>query len=145
MLMIENSTFQVNMDRPCPFWPDERECGSKECGVDTCDDEVPLGLRKPPTRPNGSQHTVRRFFKAENCVTTCAFFQSKEEPCDNSNNFDPLDKTISSATEEQLKDMDLHDESEDKFCDVDGTMIYSITIYSRHNTNYIYNNKYGYA
>ncbi|KAI6234424.1 Endoplasmic Reticulum Oxidoreductin 1 [Aphelenchoides fujianensis] len=37
---------QVNMERPCPFWPDERECASKECGVEHCDDEVPVGLRK---------------------------------------------------------------------------------------------------
>lgn len=38
---------QVNMDRPCPLWPDERECSSKECGIEHCDDEVPAALRNP--------------------------------------------------------------------------------------------------
>uniref|UniRef100_A0A914VM73 Endoplasmic reticulum oxidoreductin-1 n=1 Tax=Plectus sambesii TaxID=2011161 RepID=A0A914VM73_9BILA len=92
--------YKVNMERPCPFWPDDRECGSKECGIEHCDDEVPEGLRKPPARPNGSQHAAK-------------------EPCEDSNNFDPLDMTISSAKKEKLQDMDLHDENEDKFCDVD--------------------------
>ncbi|KAI6179504.1 Endoplasmic oxidoreductin-1 [Aphelenchoides besseyi] len=38
--------YKVNMEKPCPFWPEERECASKECGVEHCDDEVPIGLRK---------------------------------------------------------------------------------------------------
>lgn len=35
------------MERPCPFWADERECSSKECGIEHCDDEVPAALRNP--------------------------------------------------------------------------------------------------
>lgn len=35
------------MERPCPLWPDERECSSKECGIEHCDDEVPAALRIP--------------------------------------------------------------------------------------------------
>ncbi|CAJ0920236.1 unnamed protein product, partial [Mesorhabditis belari] len=39
--------YKVNMDKQCPFWPDDRQCGSKECGIMTCDDEVPAGLKRP--------------------------------------------------------------------------------------------------
>ena len=35
------------MERPCPFWPDDRMCASKECGIESCDDEVPAALRRP--------------------------------------------------------------------------------------------------
>ena len=41
------SCLQVNTDKECPFWPDDRQCGSKECGISTCDDEVPAGLKRP--------------------------------------------------------------------------------------------------
>jgi hypothetical protein len=38
---------QVNMQRPCPLWADDRECSSRECGIEYCDDEVPAALRVP--------------------------------------------------------------------------------------------------
>ena len=34
------------MLRPCPYWPDDHQCASKECGIQHCDDEVPIALRK---------------------------------------------------------------------------------------------------
>ncbi|KHJ93492.1 hypothetical protein OESDEN_06594 [Oesophagostomum dentatum] len=37
----------VNMDKPCPFWPDDRQCGSNQCSIGICDDEVPPGLHQP--------------------------------------------------------------------------------------------------
>lgn len=40
------------MEKECPFWREDRECASKECGIQNCDDEVPAGLRTP--RPNRS-------------------------------------------------------------------------------------------
>lgn len=42
-----NYFFKINMERPCPLWPDERECSSRECGIEHCDDEVPAALRDP--------------------------------------------------------------------------------------------------
>lgn len=45
MLLFNLVDMQVNMDKQCPFWPDERECGSKECGIENCDDEVPAVLK----------------------------------------------------------------------------------------------------
>lgn len=46
------------MDKECPFWREERECSSKECGIQNCDDEVPAGLRTP--RPNRSDEVYIR-------------------------------------------------------------------------------------
>lgn len=34
------------MDKSCPFWSDDRECASRECGIENCDDKVPSGLRQ---------------------------------------------------------------------------------------------------
>ncbi|EJW78868.1 hypothetical protein WUBG_10225 [Wuchereria bancrofti] len=36
------------MEKTCPFWPDDRQCLSKECGIGYCDDEVPSGLKHQP-------------------------------------------------------------------------------------------------
>lgn len=35
------------MEKPCPFWSEERECGSRECGIQHCDEEVPEALKWP--------------------------------------------------------------------------------------------------
>lgn len=41
------AVLQVNMERPCPYWSEDAQCGSKECGIGYCDDEVPEALRRP--------------------------------------------------------------------------------------------------
>ena len=54
-------------------------------------------------------------------------FEDEEPQCrekredEESNTFDPMDRSITQGKQEQLKDMDVHDELlEDKFCEVDG-------------------------
>jgi hypothetical protein len=37
------------MDKPCPFWPDDRACASRECGIENCDDKVPDALKVEDT------------------------------------------------------------------------------------------------
>ncbi|KAH7662567.1 Endoplasmic Reticulum Oxidoreductin 1, partial [Aphelenchoides avenae] len=41
--------YKVNMERPCPYKSGDAQCGSKECGIGYCDDEVPEALRRPLT------------------------------------------------------------------------------------------------
>lgn len=48
------------MDKRCPFWEEERECSSQECGIQNCDDEVPIGLKN--RRPNRSDEVVIEVF-----------------------------------------------------------------------------------
>ncbi|EFO27859.2 hypothetical protein LOAG_00621 [Loa loa] len=90
--------YKVNMEKTCPFWPDDRQCLSKECGIGYCDDEVPSGLKQPAI-----------ISVIGGIDSTC----EKEE----SNAFDPLDTTLTEGDRRQLNDMDWHDENEDKFCD----------------------------
>src|SRR5437868_2271098 len=35
------------MEKACPFWPDDRQCSSKECSIGYCDEEFPAGLKTP--------------------------------------------------------------------------------------------------
>ena len=38
---------EVNLDKGCPFWPDDSRCAIKDCAVDVCsEDEVPIGISK---------------------------------------------------------------------------------------------------
>ncbi|WKX89173.1 hypothetical protein Q1695_008658 [Nippostrongylus brasiliensis] len=88
--------YKVNMDKPCPFWPDDRQCGSSQCGIAFCDDEVPAGLRRPAV-----------------VTTDCPSAGQR------SNDFDPMDRTVDETHREQLRHMDIHDDQENKFCEVD--------------------------
>lgn len=93
------------MEKPCPFWQCNRECSSKECGVGYCDDEVPAALRN-------------------NVFNSAEQMNEKDESsmkCESSNQFDPLDTSLSEAESARLKNMEFHEETDDtKFCDVDG-------------------------
>ncbi|KJH46161.1 endoplasmic Reticulum Oxidoreductin 1 [Dictyocaulus viviparus] len=123
--------YRVNMDKPCPFWSDDRQCGSKQCGVAFCDDEVPDGLRRPAVittvrlysngvlynsttdnlhRHNHRNHTTRSVVSTST-VQDCAGQRS--------NDFDPMDRSLDDGYREQLEDMDIHDTQENKFCEVD--------------------------
>ncbi|CAJ0578260.1 unnamed protein product, partial [Mesorhabditis spiculigera] len=97
--------YKVNMDKQCPFWPDDRQCGSKECGIATCDDEVPAGLKRPAvvtTKNNGDKK-----------ISGCA-------PSDSSNSFDPVDRSLSEGERQRHAEWDEHDRADhDKFCEVD--------------------------
>ncbi|XGW22272.1 hypothetical protein V3C99_004916 [Haemonchus contortus] len=88
--------YRVNMDKPCPFWPDDRQCGSSQCGIAFCDDEVPAGLRRPAV-----------------VTTDCPSAGER------SNDFDPMDRSLDEGYREQLREMDIHDDQENKFCEVD--------------------------
>lgn len=46
-LYMCKALLQVNMERPCPYKSGDAQCGSKECGIGYCDDEVPEALRRP--------------------------------------------------------------------------------------------------
>lgn len=88
------------MERPCPFWNENRMCSSKECGIGYCDDEVPEALRI-------KKQNNKNIEKKNDCVT--------------SNQFDPLDRSLSDSDWVQLRKMDFFEEQDDtKFCDVDG-------------------------
>ncbi|MFH4977283.1 hypothetical protein AB6A40_003992 [Gnathostoma spinigerum] len=107
--------YKVDLEKPCPFWPDDRQCASRECGIGYCDDEVPKGLKESPRSV-----LVVRFPRNATSFRRDELSMKPSENCDEVGNiFDPLDKTLSAGHEEQLRHMDWHDDSEDKFCDFD--------------------------
>ncbi|CAD5206366.1 unnamed protein product [Bursaphelenchus okinawaensis] len=93
--------YKVNMERPCPFWPDERECSSRECGIEHCDEEVPEALRRPSS------------------FVSIVGEEEVDAPCVPSNQFDPLDRSLSDTDKAQLADMEDFEDSSDRFCDVE--------------------------
>ncbi|EGT32528.1 CBN-ERO-1 protein [Caenorhabditis brenneri] len=99
--------YKVNMDKTCPFWADDRQCGTNQCGIAFCDDEVPAGLRR------------RNAVNMEEDVPTVK--KAKDEECvDAGNNIDPMDRTLKDDEKRQLDAMDVHDDGlEDKFCEIE--------------------------
>uniref|UniRef100_A0A1I7VXY9 Endoplasmic oxidoreductin-1 n=1 Tax=Loa loa TaxID=7209 RepID=A0A1I7VXY9_LOALO len=108
--------YKVNMEKTCPFWPDDRQCLSKECGIGYCDDEVPSGLKQPAIISVVRSELNRTSVKNDSIITQIGGIDSTCEK-EESNAFDPLDTTLTEGDRRQLNDMDWHDENEDKFCD----------------------------
>ncbi|ULU14398.1 hypothetical protein L3Y34_016720 [Caenorhabditis briggsae] len=125
--------YKVNMDKTCPFWADERQCGTNQCGIAFCDDEVPAGLRR-----RNAVNMVRRSSHESNLnhnnrwndTTTLTVVQEEakeevkeettEECADAGNNIDPMDRTLKDDEKRQLDAMDHHDDGlEDKFCEIE--------------------------
>ncbi|CAI2292747.1 unnamed protein product [Caenorhabditis sp. 36 PRJEB53466] len=96
--------YKVNLDKTCPFWADDRQCGTSQCGIAFCDDEVPAGLRK------------RNIINMEEESGETAL----EECTDAGNKIDPMDRTLHDYEKRQLDAMDHHDDGlEDKFCEIE--------------------------
>uniref|UniRef100_A0A1I7USY6 Endoplasmic oxidoreductin-1 n=1 Tax=Caenorhabditis tropicalis TaxID=1561998 RepID=A0A1I7USY6_9PELO len=96
--------YKVNMDKTCPFWADDRQCGTNQCGIAFCDDEVPAGLRR---RNAVNMEEPKQETPEEVCV-------------DAGNDIDPMDRTLHDDEKRQLDDMDHHDDGlEDKFCEIE--------------------------
>lgn len=131
------------MENPCPFWPDHRECSSKHCGIEHCDDEVPAALRRPTAvlstvryiyvhpQKNSTKPCLgndRRWSLSNNSANKTIVVQmsssaedvEKKVKCISSNQFDPLDRSLSEGDKAQLQNMEIFEHSEDKFCDMGG-------------------------
>ncbi|VDO99230.1 unnamed protein product [Soboliphyme baturini] len=85
--------YKVDMYKECPWWPSGSQCTSRECGIESCDDEVPAALKLKRT--------------------------PKLKECQQGDEIDPLDKHISPWQKEQFLVWAEHDDMQDKYCDVD--------------------------
>lgn len=147
------------MESPCPFWPDSRECSSKHCGIEHCDDEVPAALRRPTAVLSSVRYIQKLVHPGENRTGPCSgndrrwsllnkranrttlIIQipnnqadsseaaQKKEKCISSNQFDPLDRSLSEGDKAQLRDMDFFEGNEDKFCDMGGRLCFEFKKY----------------
>ncbi|CAG0902005.1 unnamed protein product [Cyprideis torosa] len=83
--------YQVNLVRPCPFWPGEEKCGLRDCSVKPCAaTEVPPGIQESPV--------------------------IKREDCDDE--LGALDGSLTESQSQHLKQWKEHDLKQDNFCDV---------------------------
>ncbi|VDM56394.1 unnamed protein product [Angiostrongylus costaricensis] len=107
-------------------------CGSKQCGIAFCDDEVPDGLRRPAVITtvrlyvndkvlNNNTTDNERIPVCQNHTTPDIVSTSTVQDCagQRSNDFDPMDRSLDEGHREQLKDMDIHDDQENKFCEME--------------------------
>ncbi|KAF8367603.1 ero-1 [Pristionchus pacificus] len=101
--------FKVNMDKSCPFWSDDRECASRECGIENCDDKVPSGLRQHLYRIR--QNETRPLLSTPN---------QGEDKCEEKKSLSTADRSLTGEEEAQLRRIDDYDLQEElKFCEVD--------------------------
>ncbi|KAK0424815.1 hypothetical protein QR680_008866 [Steinernema hermaphroditum] len=98
--------YKVNMAKTCPFWPDERQCGLNKCGIDDCDHEVPPALKVSRVVSMGGSPSSTSLAEAKDADDKPGCKQTI------SNQFDPLDASLSDDNQAQLQHMDMH-----KFCD----------------------------
>ncbi|GMT28408.1 hypothetical protein PFISCL1PPCAC_19705, partial [Pristionchus fissidentatus] len=103
--------FKVNMDKTCPFWADDRECASRECGIESCDDKVPSGLRQHLYRVRQNETRTRQLSSSHN---------QEEEKCEEKKTLSTADRSLTGEEKEQLRRIDDYDLQEElKFCEVD--------------------------
>ncbi|TKR94425.1 hypothetical protein L596_008705 [Steinernema carpocapsae] len=129
--------YKVNMEKTCPFWQDTRQCGSTLCGIQHCDDIVPAAIKDRTVisvvRLNRESNTEILLLNrtVENSIRRMQVrpappASSKEEAKEGgelcpeavSNQFDPLDSSLSEESRAQLQQMDEEDNM-NKFCDYD--------------------------
>ena len=144
------------MENPCPFWSENRECASRHCGIENCDDEVPEALKKSKAILSTVRYvqkllTRNRTTAAPSFTAPCEVVidrrwsngnlgkrnqtvvqisSSKEveevdEKCvSSSNQFDPLDRSLTEVDRATLTDMDIFEDTNDKFCDMGGKHLF---------------------
>lgn len=111
--------FRVNLNRPCPFWPDDGACALRDCSVSACkEEELPEGIKAEGRRPgNGSLNR-----KGSTHKTQSNSEGKKGEACQSSENetvLGEIDSTISDEDKQAFEAWHAHDDAEDNFCELD--------------------------
>jgi len=112
--LVSNSKFfryfKINLNKACPFWPDDSRCALKDCAVDVCSgDEIPIGISKTKESQKSSlpENKQSHDEKSGQCAT------GELETLGNVN------QTISEEQIGNFEQWTVHDDQEDKFCDID--------------------------
>lgn len=107
---------KVDLNRGCPFWADDSRCALKDCSVQTCPEEqLPPGLKG-----QASRHTLDEPVHGGEKYTQGA---QEEDSCDdNYGGLGAVNETISDEHYEEFQKWQKHDDSVDKFCEIDDEM-----------------------
>ncbi|XP_015916124.1 ero1-like protein [Parasteatoda tepidariorum] len=101
---------KVNLNRGCPFWPDDSKCSIQDCSVKTCSEEqLPPGLK--------GQYYAKDI---ETKVLLKSADEQEQKPCDeNHDGLGAVNVTISDENYQDFKKWQKHDDSIDTFCEMD--------------------------
>ncbi|KAL9954078.1 hypothetical protein ACROYT_G041570 [Oculina patagonica] len=113
--------FRVNLNRPCPFWPDDGACAIRDCSVAACkEEELPEGIKAEGRRQaNRSANRKGGMHKTQSDSEQ----GKKGETCQQSPEDEPvlgeIDNTISDKDKQAFEAWHAHDDAEDNFCELD--------------------------
>lgn len=98
---------KVNLNRGCPFWPDDSKCAIQDCSVKTCSEEqLPPGLK-------GQEHSIHH-------ATKYLKEGQNQENCDENNgDLGFVNETISDENYEDFLKWQKHDDAIVTFCEMD--------------------------
>ncbi|XP_073248895.1 ERO1-like protein beta [Porites lutea] len=110
--------FRVNLNRPCPFWPDDGACALRDCSVNACkEEELPEGIKA------AERQQANRSDKHKNSVHKPQSDSEgqKGETCPLSDNdtLGEIDSTISDEDKQAFEAWHAHDDAEENFCELD--------------------------
>lgn len=106
--------YKVNLNKKCPFWSNQHRCALKDCSVDICsDDEIPIGLKFAKEKYSDAQdkHFRKRSSEQKKDSEQCAGGDLET--------LGDVNATISDIQLDSFDNWSDHDDSEDKFCDID--------------------------
>ncbi|KAM4630876.1 ERO1-like protein alpha isoform 1-T2 [Polymixia lowei] len=94
--------YKVNLNKPCPFWVDNSQCGLRDCAVKPCSpNEVPEGI------------------KSSNHNKYSADANKQLDNCEKAEHLGAVDVSLSEQTKEALLDWNKHDDEAERFCVAD--------------------------
>lgn len=95
--------YEVNLNKPCPFWADNSHCGMRDCAVKPCSqNEVPEGIKS-----SSRSHK----YSAEANI--------QQDDCEKLELLGAVDASLSEETRESVLNWNLHDDELDRFCVID--------------------------
>ena len=98
---------KVNLNRACPFWPDDSKCAIQDCSVKMCSEEqLPPGLK-------GNEHSIPHVSKYSKDA------QNQDNCDENHGGLGLVNETISDENYEDFLKWQKHDDSVDTFCEMD--------------------------
>ncbi|XP_056463339.1 ERO1-like protein alpha [Gadus chalcogrammus] len=93
--------YKVNLDKPCPFWTDNHQCGMSSCAVQPCSpNEVPEGIKSSNHKYSADANT-------------------QDDDCEKLEHLGAVDASLSEKTREALQNWNLHDDESERFCVID--------------------------
>ncbi|KAK2567293.1 ERO1-like protein beta [Acropora cervicornis] len=102
--------FRVNLNKPCPFWPDDGACAMKDCSVAACKEGQQQANRSVNHKDNNPKtvQTDKEGESGDSCQAT-----------DNVTLLGEIDGTISDEDKDAFEGWHAHDDAEDNFCELD--------------------------